>query len=127
MSVVNLLTGSTRTVTVYGVWDSPYGANDPPEEQDIWLEVEYPGSSTSPLGSYVNSFGSTTINPLTASATAYTQDTNSTWNGTSGFTNPTAWTMTVTLTAEIEGPLTIRVYAAKATTTFYIDAKPALS
>jgi hypothetical protein len=129
MSVVNTRVGSTRTVTVYGVWDSPYGANDPPEEQDIWIEVEYPQDSGDPLGGYINSATGTSSppNPLTASATAYTQDAGSTWNGTSGFTHPTAWTMSVSFTAELEGPLTVRVYCAKASTTFYIDGDPVLS
>lgn len=128
MAIVNKTTGSAITVSVYGVWDSPYGANTPPNNNDIWIEVEYPKDSGDPLGGYVSSVagGSTTIagNPLFADA-AYSTD-GSTWAGTSLFTHPSPFVMTATITPEIAGPITVRVYAAKASTTFYIDAAPVL-
>jgi hypothetical protein len=122
ISIVNTLVGSTRTVTVYGVWDSPYGANTAPNNDDIWIEVEYPVDSGDPLGGYVNS---TKANYL-ASGVALSTDASS-WSGTGGFTHATGFKMSVTLTAQIAGPLTIRVYCGKASTTFYVDATAVLS
>ena len=121
MSAINLLVGAVRTVTVYGIWGAA-SPSTPPNNDQIWIEVEYPGSSSSPIGSYVNS---TKANNL-ASGTAISSDT-STWNGSGGLTNPSPFAMSVTLTAQIAGPLTIRVYAADPSTTFYVDAKPVLS
>lgn len=124
MGIVNALTGSPRTVTIYGVWDSPYGANTPPNTNDIWVEVDYLGDSGDPLGSFINS-GPNPLTPLSSNVSLSTDG--SSWNGTGGFTNPTPFKMTVTLTAQQVGPLTVRIYAGKPSTTFYIDAQPYLS
>ena len=124
MSILNSLVGSTRTVTVYGTWDSAYGANTPPNNDDIWLEVEYPADSGDPGGGYATS----TKAGVLATGTAYSSDITSTWNGTSGFTHPSPFSMSVSFTAQLPGPLTVRVFAGNASiSTFYIDAKPVLS
>jgi hypothetical protein len=122
MSMLNTRVGSTRTVTVYGY---VAGSGSPPNNTDIWLEVEYPGSNASPLGSFINSAtgNGNPPNPLTT-VSALSVDSVSTWNGISG---GTAFSMQVQLTAEIAGPLTVRVVAAKASTTYYIDALPVFS
>jgi hypothetical protein len=49
-AIWNPTTGSTVTVTVYGTVNSYYL----PFSDEIWLEVEYLGASSSPLGSIVN-------------------------------------------------------------------------
>ena len=67
----NTLTGSTRTVTVYGV----VNAAAVPNNDQIWLEVEYLGSSATPLGSFAND---TKANNL-AAGTALTADGTSNW------------------------------------------------
>lgn len=121
MMEVNTLTGSTRTVTVYGTLD----AAAVPTNAQIWMEVEYPQDSGDPLGGYVSSG----IANLLTTGSNLMSDGVSTWNGISGFSNTggAPFKMSVTLTAELEGPLTVRIYAAEASTAFYIDAIPVFS
>jgi hypothetical protein len=81
----NTLTGATRTVTVYGM----VNAVAVPNNDQIWLEVEYMGSSGSPLASFVNN---TKANNL-ATGTALTADSTSDWNnGVTARQNSTAYT-----------------------------------
>ena len=121
VSPLNLLTGSTRTVTVYGIWDA--GApSTPPNIDDIWIQVGYPEDSGDPMAGFVTS---TKSNPLVVSSPG-TLDT-STWNNIGSFTNPSPFSMTAVLTALLKGPLTVKVKAAKASTVFYIDPVPVLS
>ena len=67
----NTLTGSTRTITMYGIVN---GAAVPNNDQ-IWLECEYFGSASSPLGSFANN---TKANNL-AAGTPLTADSTSNW------------------------------------------------
>jgi hypothetical protein len=67
----NTLTGSTRTVTVYGL----VNAAAIPNNDQIWLECEYFGSASSPLASFANN---TKANNL-AIGTALISDSTSNW------------------------------------------------
>ena len=67
----NTLTGSNRTVTVYGL----VNAAAVPNNDNIWIECEYLGSASSPLGSFANN---TKANNL-ASGSPLTADSSSNW------------------------------------------------
>jgi hypothetical protein len=110
----NDVINTNRVVTIYGIGSSL------PTNKQIWLEVEYMGSSGSPLVT----IKSTTIDtPLT---TAVPVDTDaSTWSGSS----TTPFKLVATLSAPqpaMKGPMTIRVCVG-AEATYYIDWQPVLS
>lgn len=116
MRRVNSVTGSNRTVTVYGVW----GGGAVPNNDEIWMEVAYLGTSGSPLG-VVKSSGPATL--LTAGA-AVASDA-STWGGST-----TKFKLEVILTSpqpQIAGILEVAVKVGKASDTFYIDPKPMIT
>jgi hypothetical protein len=71
LAIWNATTGSSVTVTVYGV----YNGAALPNNDEIWMEVEYPGSASSPLASIATT---TKANAMTAAA-AVTSDT-SAWD-----------------------------------------------
>jgi hypothetical protein len=70
----NSATGQDITMSIYGIWK---GAATP-KNSDIDIEVQYLGSTSSPLGSRVSS---NRANPITANA-ALSGDTASTWGQT---------------------------------------------
>lgn len=116
LAVWNDTTASNVTVTVYGVW----GGGAVPNNDDIWFDVEYLGSSSTPLGTV------TTITKadLLATGSALTSDT-STWGGST-----TKFKMTKTLSSPqpgMKGPIYVTIKAAKPSSTFYIDPKIYLS
>jgi hypothetical protein len=169
----NTVTGSNVTVTVYGIWNSA----SLPNNDQIWTEVEYLGTSGYPLGTYANN---TKANNL-AAGTPLTADSTSIWNsqatarvnntvytlntvigvpvsgggglffctaggtsaaaqpagyatavdggavtdGTATFRAGTRFSMAVTMSSpqpQITGSLTVRVKAARASSTFYLDS-----
>jgi hypothetical protein len=93
------------------------GAAHGRSNSEIWIEVEYLGTSGVPLGSFATSG---TADQL-AAGTPYTAS-SEVWGGST-----TPFKMSVTFTPQEKGPITIRVMAAKASTTFYYDHKPTLS
>ena len=68
----NPTTGGNVTVTLCGIWN----AAAVPNNDDIWIDVEYLGNASTPLGSYCNS----TISNLLASNSALTADSTSAWD-----------------------------------------------
>ena len=74
-AIWNPTTGANVTVTVYGT----INAGALPNNDDIWIEVEYLGSSSTPLGTIITT---TKANLLAANAAVASDS--STWNG---FTN----------------------------------------
>lgn len=104
---------SSVTVTMYGIW----GGGAVPNNDDIWMLVEYLGSNSSPLGS----FATTTKASNLATGSAHTSD-SSTWGGST-----TPFKMSATFTPQQKGPFTITIKAAKISSTFYIDPKPEIS
>lgn len=115
ISIWNSTLGNV-TVTVYGIW----GSGSVPNNDDIWIDVEYLGSSSTPLAS----LGSGTKANNLATGAALTSD-SSTWGGST-----TPFKMAVLLSApqpQLVGYLRIYVRAAKLSTTFYIDPLPVLS
>lgn len=106
IAIWNDTTGSPITLTVEGV------ASALPNNDDIWLEVEYLGSSSNPQGSFANN---TKANNL-ATGTALNAST-STWASSPGF----PFKLSVTITPQMKGPITLYVRAAKVSATLYVD------
>jgi hypothetical protein len=109
------------TVTVCGT----VNAGSLPNNDDIWLEVEYLGSSATPLGTIVT----TTKATLLSSNAAVASD-GSTWNGGGSGAGWSPFKLTTTLSSPqpgLAGYLHARVRAAKPSTTYYLDPKVVLT
>ena len=50
IAIWNDTTGSAKTATIEGIW----GGGAVPNDDDIWVDVEYLGDAASPQGSFVN-------------------------------------------------------------------------
>lgn len=111
ISMWNSTVGVPVTVVIHATSNLAAGAF--PNNDDIWIEVEYLGSSSTPLGS----FSTNTISNVLATNAAYTSD-GATWaNAPAGGT----FKMSVTVTPQMAGPITVYVRCAKVSTIFYVD------
>ena len=106
----NDVTGSSKTATVYITSNTALNNND------VWLELEYLSSSTSPISTIVS-----TKMALLATPVVLTTDA-STWGG--AVTNK--YSLAITFTPSMKGPVKARIYAAKLSTTIYVDPKLSL-
>lgn len=107
-------TGS-HSVSLYLL--GPSGLNN----DDVWIEVIYNGSSSSSIGTVDTS---TTKSNVTAANAALTTDPAGTasWNSTSGITGPTAYKITTgTLSIAQKGIIQVRLKVAKPGLTIYVD------
>jgi hypothetical protein len=121
LAIWNETTGANVTVTVYGT----INAGSLPLNDEIWMDVQYLGSSGSPIASFKSSCKS---HPLAAGA-AVSSD-GSTWNGGGSGAGWTPFKLVATLTSpqpQMKGFIYITVRAAKPSATYYIDALPALT
>lgn len=100
--------GVPKTVTIEGV------ASALPNNDDIWVEAEYLGSTLTPQGSFANN---TKANNL-ATGTALTVS-SATWASSPGH----PFQLTVTFTPQMKGPITLYVKVGKASFTVYVDPK----
>jgi hypothetical protein len=110
ISVWNETTGSAITVTIQGIW----GGGAVPLNDEIWIDVEYLGTSGFPLASKATSTKADGLATGTNIAAG-----SGTWGGST-----TKFAMSATITPQEKGPLTIYVKAAKVSSTFYVDPKP---
>jgi hypothetical protein len=120
-AIWNGKTGANVTVTVCGT----INAAAVPNNDDIWLEIEYLGSSASPLGTIVN----TTKANLLAANSAVAAD-GSAWNGGGSGAGWTPFKLSTTLASPppgLAGYLHARPRIAKPSTTWYIDPQIVLS
>lgn len=86
------------------------------QDDEVWLEVEYLGTSGVPLASFVSDAKASVL------ATAADQTTSSsTW--AAGLTTPVKQKLSVTFTPQEKGYLHAVVYLAKASKTIYVDPK----
>jgi hypothetical protein len=99
--------GSAVTATVEGIW----GGGVVPNDDEIWLEVEYLGDNSSPMGSFVNDGKAN----LLASAAAQTSS-SETWGGST-----TKFKLVVTFTPQQAGWVYGRIKVGKASSVFYLD------
>lgn len=113
IAIWNDTTGSAVTATIQGIW----GGGAVPNDDEIWVEAEYLGDASSPLGSFVND---SKANILAAGAGQGAGA--GTWGGST-----TKFALAVTFTPQQKGWVLLRVKAAKASSTFYIDPKVTLS
>jgi len=120
-AIWNPRTAANVVVTVCGT----VNAGALPNNDDLWLEVEYLGSSLTPLGTIV----STTKANLLAANAAVAAD-GSSWNGGGSGAGWTSFKLVATLSSPqpgLAGYLHARVRAAKPSTTYYIDPMVVLS
>jgi hypothetical protein len=120
-AIWNPTAGANVTVTVCGT----INAGALPNNDDIWLEVEYLGSSASPLGTIVTT---TKANVLAANAAVASDG--STWNGGGSGAGWSPFKLVATLSSPqpgMAGYLHARVRAAKPSSTYYIDPQITLS
>ena len=113
IAIWNDTTGSAKTATVEGIW----GGGAVPNDDDIWLEVEYLGDASSPQGSFVND-GKADLLATAAGQTSSSE----TWGGST-----TKFKLACTFTPQMKGWIYARVKCAKASSTFYIDPLVTLS
>jgi hypothetical protein len=121
LAIWNETTGADVTVTVYGTINSA----SLPNNDELWMDVQYLGSSGSPIASFKTTCKS---HPLAAAA-AVSSD-GSTWNGGGSGAGWSPFKLVATLTSpqpQMKGFVYINVRAAKANTTYYIDPLPALT
>lgn len=112
-AVWNDAVGSAKTVTVDFLRDSATNLTD----DDIWLEVQYLGTSGFPLSSFIADAKADIL------ATAADQTTSSaTWT-TTGMANPNKQKLSVTFAPQEAGYLQAKVVLAKASATVYVDPK----
>lgn len=106
----NETVGSAITITLQGIW----GGGAVPDNDEVWMEVGYPGATDTPLYSFANDGKAS---PL---ATEAAQTAGSgTWGGST-----TAFSLDVTVTPQNKGPITLWPMVGLASGTFYIDPKP---
>lgn len=109
---VNTFASSTHTATVYITSASTL------TNGDVWIEVEYLGSSTSPKGSIVTTRKATQF----ITNVALTADT-STWTGAQ--TN--LYSISASYSPLLAGVLKVRVYVGTPSLTIYVDPKVVLA
>jgi hypothetical protein len=111
ISIWNETTGSAVTVTV-----ECRGAATP-NINEVWMDVEYLGTSGFPLGN----FSTTGHADLLATGTANTSSSES-WGGSTS-----SFKLVATITPQEKGLITVYVKIAKVSSTFYIDPKITLT
>lgn len=123
-AIWNTRTATNVTVSIYGTINS----GTLPRNDEIWLEVEYLGTASAPTGV----FATTTKSSALASNSAVSSD-GSTWAGGGSGAGWSPFVLTILLNTannpqlQVAGMLWARIRVGKASTTYYIDAKIALT
>jgi hypothetical protein len=121
LAIWNDTTSADVTVTIFGTVNSA----SLPNNDEIWIDVQYLGSSGSPVASFKSTSKS---HPLAAGAAVASDG--STWNGGGSGAGWSPFKLVTTLTSpqpQMKGYVYVNVRAAKASTTYYLDPQPALS
>jgi hypothetical protein len=116
-SLWNDATGSAKTLTIHTVTD-----NVTLTDAEIWVEVDYLGSSAAPVVTTVVDANATLLSTPANQAS----DSGEAWT-TTGLTTPVKQKLEVTFTPQMAGPIRWRVLVAKPSTTVYIDPNADLS
>lgn len=114
ISIWNETTGSAVTLTIEGTW----GGGAVPTTADIWMDVEYLGTSGNPLGDTI--YGGPA--DVLAAGTNHTSS-SETW----GAGGTTKFKMAVSVTPQEKGPITVYIKYAHTTNTVWIDPKITVS
>lgn len=109
--------GTSKTITVDILHDSTTALTD----AEVWLEIDYLGSSATPLGTPASDKRATVLTTPTNQATS-----TATWTST-GMTNPNKQKLEVTFTPNMKGFVYARVNLAKASYIVYVDPEPVLA
>jgi hypothetical protein len=117
ITIWNDSTSAITTLTIYGTTTG----GGVPKDDEIWAEVEYLGSASTPQGSFVTS---TKASNLAASAATNNSSDASTWGG--GGAGNGFKIVVPSFTPGQKGPINITVKVAKASSTYYIDPKPVI-
>lgn len=115
--VPNTTTGSSKTLTVEILHDSATALTD----AEIWLEVEYLGTSGTPLALFADDAKADVL-----TSPANQTSSSETWD-TTGMSNANKQKLSVSVTPQEEGVFICRVCLAKASKTVYIDPKVTVS
>jgi hypothetical protein len=107
IAIWNDTTGSAMTATIEGIW----GGGAVPNDDEIWIDVEYLGDASSPQGSFVND-GKADLLTAAAAQSSSTE----TWGGST-----TKFKLDKSFTAQQKGWIYARVKIGKASSTFYVD------
>jgi hypothetical protein len=118
IAVKSTLVGSTRTVSI------PIMSNATLTNADVWPEVLYMGSTSTPLGTLAN--GRVADLLQTTTPTSWALDSVSSWT-TTGVTGPVKQMLSVSFTPEQVGDYLIRIKIAKPSQTLRIDPMPQLT
>ena len=111
--VPNTTTGASKTLTVEIAQD---GTTTALNDDEVWLEVEYLGTSGFSLALFADDAKADVLATATAQANS-----SETWSGLSGTNKKQS--ISVTLTPQEEGVYIVRVCLAKASTTVYVCPK----
>lgn len=118
---ITLWNDSTSPITSLTFYGTTTGGGVP-NNDDVWIEVEYLGSSATPQGSFKTT---TKADNLASAATTNNSSDASTWGG-SGAGN--GFKIVVpSFTPAMAGPMNITIKVAKASTTYYIDPVPTIN
>lgn len=109
--------GTSQTITIDIIHDSTVALTD----AEVWLEIDYLGSSTNPLSSELSDKRATILTTATNQA-ASTES----WT-TTGLTNPNKQKLEVTFTPQMKGFVYARVFLAKPSYTIYVDYEPTVT
>jgi hypothetical protein len=114
-------TPGAKTVSVEIVHDSQgAGTGSDLQNDEIWLEVQYLGTDSRPLGSFTSS-----AKVMLGTATDYTNSAE-TWT-TTGLTTPVKQILSVSFTTAEKGFIHAKVYLGKASKTVYVDPELTVS
>lgn len=116
MALWNTQTGVSKTFSVSILRDSATNLKN----NEVWLELTYPGSSSNPMNALVTS-------KCAVLATAVDCAADSAGWTTTGMANPNKQKISVTFTPQAVGTVTARVFLAKPSTTIYVDPAGVLS
>lgn len=117
-AVWNESTGSSKTISIEIVHDAQgSGSGGALRNSECWLEVQYLGDASYPLGSYADDSPSNTLG-----STADQTSSSVTWT-TTGLSSPVKQTLAVTFTPQKKGPIVWRVRLAKASAVVYVCPK----
>ena len=117
ISIWNNSTSAITTLTVYGTTTG----GGVPNNDDVWVEVEYPGSALTPKSSFI---ATTKADGLAPSVTTNNSSDGSTWGG--GGAGNGFKIVVPSFTPAMKGPLNIIVHVAKPSATYYIDPAPSI-
>lgn len=104
---------SAITITIQGIW----GGGAVPDDDEIWLEADYLGTSGFPISSRISDRMASLLSTPAGQAAG-----SGTWGGST-----TKFALSVTLTPAEKGLITLNVMAGAASSTFYYDPKPVIT